>query len=168
MIIWRPTLGSNVISSVSSTTILEGLTSGSTRMFEVFINVYCVSSFEMMIQINGVFELQGGTLPWNPIDYMGMCWLGTIGACITWGSASETWIKSSNNGMFRFASPLSNPWTYQTIESNNNLENEISSSLRNSKGSCSTSSSSNSLMLWGPRLIIHFCLHFDQHWTSSF
>jgi len=58
---------------MSSTTILEGLTSGSTCMFEVFINVYCVSSFEMMIQINGVFELQGGTLPWNPIDYMGMC-----------------------------------------------------------------------------------------------
>ncbi len=38
--------------------------------------------------------------------------------------------------MFGFASPLSNPWTYQTITSNNNFENGISSSWGNSKGSC--------------------------------
>jgi len=46
--------------------------------------------------------------------------------------------------MFRFASPLLNPWTYQTNELDNNLENRMSLSLGNSKGSCLTSSSSNS------------------------
>jgi hypothetical protein len=37
----------------------------------------------MMIQINGVFELLKGNTFMEPIDCMGACWLGTIGACTT-------------------------------------------------------------------------------------
>jgi hypothetical protein len=62
-----PTHGSNVISLMWSTIILGGLTSGSPCMSEVFINVCCVFSFRMMIQANSVFELFGGTFPWNPL-----------------------------------------------------------------------------------------------------
>jgi len=43
VIICGPTLGSNVISPMSSTTILGGLMNGSICMFEMLFNVYYVS-----------------------------------------------------------------------------------------------------------------------------
>jgi hypothetical protein len=67
------TFGFNVISIMSSTTILRGLMSGSIYMFEVFINIYCAFESKMMIQANGLFELLGGSTSMEPIDYMGMC-----------------------------------------------------------------------------------------------
>ncbi len=78
-----PTHGSNVISLMSSTIILGGLTSGSACMSKVFISVCCVFSFGMIVQANNVFELLGGNISMEPIDCMGMCWLGTVEACTT-------------------------------------------------------------------------------------
>jgi hypothetical protein len=49
MIIHRPTFGSNVISPMSSTTILGRLMSGSICMFEMLFIVYCVFNLGMMI-----------------------------------------------------------------------------------------------------------------------
>ncbi len=66
----RPMLNSNVISPMSSTIILGGLTSKSICMFELFITIYCVFGFRMMIQANGVFKLIGGTTSMEPIDCM--------------------------------------------------------------------------------------------------
>jgi len=68
-----PTHGSNVISLMSSTIILGGLTSGSPCMSKVFISVCCVFSFGMIVQVNSVFELLGGNISMEPIDCMGMC-----------------------------------------------------------------------------------------------
>jgi hypothetical protein len=48
VIICGPTLGSNVISPMSSTTILGGLTNESICMFEMLYNVYYVFNSEMM------------------------------------------------------------------------------------------------------------------------
>jgi hypothetical protein len=47
--------------------------SGSVCISKVFLNVCCASSFGMMIQTNGIFELIGGTTSMEPIDYMGVC-----------------------------------------------------------------------------------------------
>jgi hypothetical protein len=71
--ICKPTGGSNVISPMSSTIILGGLMSGSIYMFEVFISVYCAFDSRMMIQVNGVFELNGGNISMEPINCMGVC-----------------------------------------------------------------------------------------------
>ncbi len=49
VIICGPTHGSNVISPLSSTTILGGLTSGSICMSSVLFNVYYASNSIMMI-----------------------------------------------------------------------------------------------------------------------
>jgi hypothetical protein len=49
MIVHRPTFGSNVISSMSSTTIFKGLMNGSICMSIVFIGVYYANNFGMMI-----------------------------------------------------------------------------------------------------------------------
>ncbi len=70
MIVHRPTLGSNVISPMSSTTIFEGLMNGSICMSKVFISVYCANNFGKMIQLNGVFTLIGGSTSMEPIDCM--------------------------------------------------------------------------------------------------
>jgi hypothetical protein len=61
---------------------------------------------------------------------------------------------------------LSNLWTCQHVESNNNLENKISSSLMNSKGSCSTSSSLGSLDLMGssPNDFVYIFINIE-HWV---
>jgi hypothetical protein len=68
-----PIFGSNVISIMSSTTILGVLMSGSTYIFEALINIYRAFNFRMMIQANGPFELLGGSTFIEPIDCMGMC-----------------------------------------------------------------------------------------------
>ncbi len=47
--------------------------SGSIYMFEVFISVYCAFDSRMMIQVNGVFELNGGNISMEPINCMGVC-----------------------------------------------------------------------------------------------
>jgi hypothetical protein len=73
MIICGCTCGSNVIFDMLLIIILVGLTSGSTCMSEVFINVCCAFSSRMMIQNNGVFELLGGNTWMEPIDCMGVC-----------------------------------------------------------------------------------------------
>jgi hypothetical protein len=56
--------------------------SGSIYMFEVFISVCCAFDYRMMIQVNGVFELNGGNISMEPIDCMGVCWLGAVGTFI--------------------------------------------------------------------------------------
>ncbi len=73
MTVCKPTGGSNVISPMSSTIILGRLMSGSIYMFEVFINVCCAFDYIMMIQVNGVFELNGGNISMEPINCMGVC-----------------------------------------------------------------------------------------------
>jgi hypothetical protein len=70
MIVCRHKFGFNVISIMSSTIILAGLMNGSTCMSKVFINVCCAFDSKMMFQINGVFELLGGNISMEPIDYM--------------------------------------------------------------------------------------------------
>jgi hypothetical protein len=85
MTVWRPSPNSNVIFPMSSTTIMGGLMNGSTCMSKVFINVYCVSNSKMMIWDIGVLELLRENTSMEPIDCMGVCWFGTIGACIGWG-----------------------------------------------------------------------------------
>jgi len=70
MIVHRPTFGSNVISPISSITILGGLMSGSICMFEVLFSVYCVFDLRMMIQVNGVFALIRGSTSMEFIDCM--------------------------------------------------------------------------------------------------
>jgi hypothetical protein len=72
MIIYEPTPSSNVVSPVSLTTILRGLTSGSICMSKVFISVYCLFGSRMMIQTNGVFVLIKGSTSMEPIDCMDM------------------------------------------------------------------------------------------------
>jgi hypothetical protein len=81
MIVYRPTLGSNVISSMSSTIISGGLTSGPICMFKVLFSVYCVSSSGMMIWVNGVYTLIRGSTSMELIDCMDMFWFGAVGAC---------------------------------------------------------------------------------------
>jgi hypothetical protein len=70
MIVHKPTFGSNVISPISSITILGGLMSGSICMFEVLFSVYCVFDLKMMIQVNGVFALIRGSTSMEFIDFM--------------------------------------------------------------------------------------------------
>ncbi len=131
MIICKPTFGSNVISPMSSTTILGRLTNGSIYMSKVLFSVYCAFNSKMMIWINVVFVLIKGSISMEFIDCKDVFSLGAIGACTAWGGALDIWTLSFNNGMFKFASPLLEPWTYQTIVSYNNLENGILSSCRN-------------------------------------
>ncbi len=131
-------------------------------MFEMFIRVYCAFDFEMMIWANGVFALIGGSTSMEPIDCMDVFWFGAIWACIAWGGALDTWTLLSNNSMFIFTSPMSNLWTCQTIKSNKNLENGISSSWGNSKGSCLTSSSSSSSNVVGSPLNESFSFAFSS------
>jgi hypothetical protein len=54
----------------------------------------------MMIQTNGVFKLLGGNILIEPIDCMGVCWIGTIRE--SKGGALDTWTESWNIGMFGF------------------------------------------------------------------
>ncbi len=68
VIVCRPTFGSNVISPMSLTTILGRLTNGSKMLF----NVYCASNSKMMIRVNGVFMLIGGSTSMEFIDCMDM------------------------------------------------------------------------------------------------
>jgi hypothetical protein len=112
VIICEPTPSSNVISPTSLTTILRGLTSGFICMFEVLFGVYCVFGSRMIIQVNSVFTLFGGSISMKFIDCMDVCWFGVVGACIAWEGALDNWTLSSNNGMFGFASPFTSPWTY--------------------------------------------------------
>jgi hypothetical protein len=116
MIVCGHTFGFNVMSIMSSTIILGGLMNGSTCLSKVFINVFYASSSEMMFQINGVFKLLGGNICMEPINCMGM---------YSMKGALDTWTWSSSIGMFGFALPLLDPWTCQTMKSNNNLENEM-------------------------------------------
>jgi hypothetical protein len=67
--IYRPTFGSNVISIMSSTTILGGLMSGFTYMFEVFINIYYAFNFKMMIQATGLFASTSSCKQASPSKY---------------------------------------------------------------------------------------------------
>jgi hypothetical protein len=83
------------------------------------------------------------------IDYMNVYWFGVVGACTTYGGASNIWTSLFNNDMFKFALPLLDPWTCQIVESDNNLENRILSSWRNLKGSCSSSFSSYAYDIMG-------------------
>jgi len=116
---------SNVISIMSSTTILVGLKNGLTCMFKVFINVCCAFGFEMMIKINGVFKLLGITFWWNPL----ITW-----ACVDLrllehvhlggGGALDTWTKLSNICMFTFALQLSYAWTHQIVDQTTILKME--------------------------------------------
>jgi hypothetical protein len=85
MIVHKPTFGSNVISPISSITILGGLMSGSICMFEVLFSVYCVFDLKMMIQVNGVFALIRGSTSMEFIDFMDVFWFRAVGACIAWG-----------------------------------------------------------------------------------
>ncbi len=107
------------------TIIFIELMCGLTCMFELFINVCCASNFEMMIQVNGVFELLKVNTSMEPNDCMNICWFGIVGACTSKGGAWSTWIKLSSIGMFIFTLLLSDSWTCQTIELNNNLENKM-------------------------------------------
>jgi hypothetical protein len=47
--------------------------SGSICMSKMFISVCYASNFEMMIQINGVFTLIGGSISMEPTNCMDVC-----------------------------------------------------------------------------------------------
>jgi hypothetical protein len=112
-------------------------TSGSIYMFEVFISVCCAFNYGIMIRANGCVQIKWGE------HFHGTHWLH--GRVLTWGCWSIYSIRGcikhfneiANNGMLRFALPLLDLWTCQIVRPDNNLENKISSSLENSKGSCS-------------------------------
>jgi hypothetical protein len=72
MIIYMPTLGSNVISLMSSIIILGGLTSGLICISKVLSSVCYASNFGMMIRVNGVFVVIGGSISMKLIDCMDM------------------------------------------------------------------------------------------------
>ncbi len=70
MIIYMPRFGSNVISPMSLIIILGGLTSGLICTCEVLFSVYCVSGSGLMIKVNGVFALIGGSTSMELINCM--------------------------------------------------------------------------------------------------
>jgi hypothetical protein len=72
MIIYMPTLGSNVISLMSSIIILGGLTSGLICISKVLFNVCCAFDSRMTIRVNGVFTIIGGSISMELIDCMDM------------------------------------------------------------------------------------------------
>ncbi len=55
------------------------------NLYVQVIYVCFVYGFRMMIQINGVFKLLGGSTSMEPIDCMGVCWFGIVGACTSKG-----------------------------------------------------------------------------------
>jgi hypothetical protein len=79
VIVCEPTHGFNVISPMSSTTILRGLMNGSIYMSKILFSVCYVFSSKMTIWVNGVFMLIGGSTSMQLIDYT---WLGVVGTCI--------------------------------------------------------------------------------------
>ncbi len=78
MIICEPTPGSNVISPMSSITILGRMMSGSIWMSKMLFSVCCRFDSKMMIQTNDVFALIRGFTSMELIDCMECLDLGPI------------------------------------------------------------------------------------------